>query len=108
MGETDRKRVRGVIIGRFGQAEERSYHEGDLIFSRASAPDGSLFDSRGRVFENRQSIFRRGKYRRATRRAEEDGGLVALHINDRFKRATIRLMFANQLRKLIANRDQTR
>ena len=51
--ETDRKRIRGVIIRCFGQTEKRADHERDLILSRAAAPDSRLFDSRRRIFEDR-------------------------------------------------------
>ena len=38
----------------------------------------------------------------------EIADLMTLHVNDRFKRATIRLVLANQFREPIANRDETR
>ena len=51
-------------------------------------------------------MFGRSEDGRATRRAEQDRGLIALHVNNRLERATIRLVFANQFRKPIANRDE--
>ncbi len=93
--------------GRFRQAEKRAHHERDLIFSRAAAADRRLFDSGRWIFENRQSVFGRGQNRRTARRAEQDRGLVTLHVNDRLQRATIRFVLTNQFREPIANRDQT-
>ena len=102
------KRVCSVCVGRFGQAEQGPDHERDLIFFSAAPPNRSLFDSRGRIFENRQPIFSGGQNGSTPRRAEQNRRLVTLDVNDRFKRATIRFVFEDQLRELIADRDQTR
>ena len=79
----------------YGQSEHRSHHERDLIFRRAAATDSGLFDARRRVFENWKTAFRCGENRRATRCTQQNRRLVTLHVNDRFKRTTIRFVFTN-------------
>ena len=106
MRQPDREGVGRIRVWRFGQPEQRPHHERDLILSAPPRPTVACLIRLRRIFENRQAAFRRGENGRAARRAEQNRGLVTLHINDRFERATIRLVFANQFRQPIANRDQ--
>src|SRR6202030_2162841 len=108
MCKSDRERIGCVVVRGYSQTEKRPHHESDLILSRAAPTDRRLFDSRRRIFKNRQTVFGGGENRRAARRAEQNRGLVALDVNDRFERATIRLVFANQFNQAIADRDQAR
>ena len=106
MRQPDGERIRFVRSGRFGQAKERADHERDLALVGPAAPDRCLLDPLRRIFEDRQATFSRREDGCTASRAENDRGLVALHVNDRFQRATIRLVRVNQFRQSIMNCDQ--
>src|SRR5205814_8568442 len=82
-------------------------HDRDPMFSCRAAPDCRLLNSFRRIFEYWQSVFGGSQNGRATRRAEDDRGLIALHINDRFQRATVRSVLANQFNNPITDAHQT-
>ena len=107
MGECNRKGVGFVRLRRSRQPERCADHERNLGFVGAAAPDGRLFYAGRGVLKNWKPAFRSGEHCRAARRTEEDRNLMTLHVNYRFESTAIRLVFANQLRKLIANRDKT-
>ena len=92
MRQANRQRIGRIGRRRFRQAEKRAHHERDLAFVGCAAADGRLFDPLRRIFENRQTALRRGEDGRTARRAQRDRRLVTLHVNDRFERATIRLV----------------
>ena len=82
----------------FRSNKQRPNHKRNLIFPGRASSDGGLFDSLWRILKNWQAIFRGRKNRRATRGTKHNRGLVALHVNNRFERAAIRLMIADQFR----------
>lgn len=70
-------------IGRrgFGESENGSDHEGDLVFLRASASDHGLFDQTRGVFMHFESVGRGDDERGASGRAHDDGRADILHID---------------------------
>ena len=93
-GGSARSRARQPHLHRvFRLTREGAHHKGNLVFVGRAASDGRLFDSPRRIFKNRKSVFRRGENGRAARRAEQNRGLVTLHVNDGFERATVRFVF---------------
>ena len=108
MCKSDCQRVRGIGVRRFRQTEKRAHHKCDLIFSGCAASDRGLFDSFRWIFKNWQSVLGGGENRCAPRGSQDNRGLIALHVNNRFERATIRLMVPDQFRQPIANGYETR
>src|SRR5437899_6534351 len=108
MCKSDCQRVRGIGLRRFRQTEKRAHHKCDLIFSGRTAPNGGLFDSSRWIFKNWQSVLGGGENRRAPRRSQDNRGLMALHINNRFERATIGFVFPDKLNKPITNYYEAR
>ena len=108
MGQPDGQRVGRVGRRGLGQPEQRAHHEGDLGLLRAAASDDRLFDLARGILVDRETAFGRREDRRAARRAHRDRRLVALHEDDAFHRATVRLVFVDDLGQPVVDRHEAR
>ena len=107
VGETDGDGIGGVWRRGFGESEQGSDHEGDLLFLRRSLADDRLFDAAGGIFVDFQVMFGGGEQGGAPGGAHDDGSFVALDKNDALDGAHMGLMIADHAVQFLANGHQT-
>lgn len=106
MSHPDGEGVGGIGRRCLGEPEERPHHERDLLFISRTPSHNGLFHALRGVFEDFETMLRRGEEGGTTRRAERDGGSIALHEDDALDRADFGRKFADHVDESFPNRDE--